>query len=198
VRPGPPWRVARKVGQSGSSVALARARSLSMEVGEPARGSPPTCGEVLAAARLRDPWQPLPTPSGRPPWNREVAGPFVRPHNGVALARHADKSSGVDPLRLDPLERPSQVRSDERTQPAIRPVFRQAPPAAQTDLLRGFGQPPRQGHEDQQADHRDDDHHHHHVGVAEALAAHHERRRNVALRRAQAQHGPSVRPRSAE
>src|SRR5262249_44103142 len=55
--------------------------------------------------------------------NGEHSGPVVRPHNRVLLSGGPDKDAVVQPLRLDELILPLQVRShDAKTDAPIRPV----------------------------------------------------------------------------
>jgi hypothetical protein len=64
--------------------------------------------------RLDDePRQALQAPADRPPWDGEATGPVVRPDDGVLRVARPDEGAAVDPLRLDELELPPQVRTDE-------------------------------------------------------------------------------------
>jgi hypothetical protein len=86
---------------------------LRVQVGEPPQGPQAGHEAVLAAAVDHEAGQLGEAPADRLLRDGEPSGPIVRPDQRVHLGGRAEERAIVDPLRLDELELPGQVRSKE-------------------------------------------------------------------------------------
>ena len=81
---------------------------------------------IFTAPRDDKPWEALQAPANRPPRNCKAVALTVRPDDGILGVARANEDAVIDPLRLDELELPPQMRSDEgEHQPPIGAIVLQ-------------------------------------------------------------------------
>src|SRR5262245_36307982 len=83
-----------------------------VEIGQPAQGSQPGHETVLTTPHDDEPRQALQASADRPAWDGEAVGTIVRSDNRVPRIARPAEDAAVDPLRLDALKLPPQVRAD--------------------------------------------------------------------------------------
>src|SRR5205823_10974948 len=96
---------------------------LRLQIGEPAKGAQSGHEGVFTAPGDHEPREPLKSSGNRAAWNDEAAGVQMRSDDRILGVAATEEDAVPDPLRLNELELPPEVRSDEREhQPAIGAV----------------------------------------------------------------------------
>src|SRR3954469_16717310 len=87
---------------------------LCVEIGEPAQRSEAGHKAIFTATRDDKVRDALKTPANRSAWDRKTTRLLTRPHDRVLIISRPEENSIVNPLGLDELKLPADVRSDKR------------------------------------------------------------------------------------